>query len=51
MPIEEQQLRGVGKLDAQPTQLVDDPEIDRLLQIEHGIYRGLLHEIRQLELE
>ena len=51
VPFQENQLRGIGKLDVQATQFFDDAEIHRLLQIEHRIHRGLLHEIGELELK
>src|ERR1700688_2121268 len=44
-------LRRIVELDAQTAKLVDDAKIDGLLQVEQGIEIGLLHEIRELEVQ
>ena len=49
--IDEHALRGIGELDSQAAELVDDAKVHRLLQVEQGIDFRLLHEIRQLELQ
>ena len=43
--------RIVGIPDADTVKLLEDIEVHRMLQVEEGVHRGLLDEIRQLEQE
>ena len=51
LPVQQNQLGGIGKLEPQAPHLIDDAKIYRLLQIEHGIRRRLLHEVGELEMK
>src|ERR1700738_795022 len=48
---EDHALSRIVELDPQTAKLVDDAKIDGLLQIEQGVETGLLHEIREFEMQ
>src|SRR5438309_1085648 len=51
LPRENHALRRIVERDAHTAKLVEDAKVHGLLQVEQRIHVGLLHEIRELEMQ